>query len=67
MVEERPNEFTLVPGLQGGKQKPKITKEKLFDTKNDGKPFPKKKMTKVEKLSRAYNMIDGKKHYHEVS
>jgi len=43
MVEERPNEFTLVPGLQGGKQKPKLTKEKLFDIKNDGKPFPKKK------------------------
>ena len=66
MVEERPNEFVLVPGLQGGKKKPKNTKEKLFDIKNDGKPYPKKKINKTEKLSRAYHMIDGKKQFHEI-
>jgi len=63
----QPSEFKMVKGLQGGKQKPKMTKDKIFDTKNDGKPIPKKKESKVAKLVRAYYMVDGKKEYHELS
>lgn len=62
----RPSEFDLVPNLQAGKVKSKVKKELLFDMKNDGKPFPKKKESKVAKMSRAYYMLDGKKQYHEV-
>ena len=63
----RPSEFSMVSNLGGGKKKKNIPKEKLFDVKNDGKPFPKKKESKVAKMSRAYYMIDGRKEYHEVS
>ena len=63
----QPSEFKMVKGLQGGKQKPKLTKEKIFDTKNDGKPIPKKKEDKVTKLARAFVMINGEKDYHQLS
>ncbi len=65
-IETRPSEFSLVPNLQAGKKKDNNTKEKLFDIKNDGKPFPKKKESKVAKMARAYYMVDGRKEYHEV-
>ena len=42
-----------------------INKEDIFDTKNDGKPMKKKKVTKKEKDTRAFIMMDGKK-FHEV-
>jgi|TARA_R110002012_G_scaffold139784_1_gene297224 hypothetical protein len=65
-IEVQPWEFKNVSGLQGGTQKPKITKEKVFDTKNDGKPFEKKKESKIAKKARAFKMIDGKKHFHDL-
>ena len=63
----QPSEFKMVSGLQGGKQKPKLTKDKIFDTKNDGKPIPKKKEDKVQKMGRAFVMINGEKDYHQLS
>lgn len=65
-IDTQPSEFRLVKGLQGGKQKPKLTKEKLFDTKGDGKPFQKKKESKVAKMARAYYMVNGKKEFHDL-
>lgn len=60
-----PWEHTHVKGLQAGKQKPKLVKDKIFDVKNDGKMFKKKKETKADKLSRAFVMFDDKK-YHQI-
>lgn len=60
-----PWEHTHVKGLQAGKQKPKLVKDKIFDVKNDGKMFKKKKETRAEKLSRAFVMYDSKK-YHAI-
>jgi len=63
----QPSEFKMVNGLQGGKLKPKLTKEKIFDTKNDGKPIAKKKVDKGTKAARAFVMINGEKDYHQLS
>lgn len=62
----RPSEFDLIPNLQQGDKKPLLTKEKLFDTKNDGKPFPKKKESKIAKMARAFYMINGDKQFHQI-
>lgn len=64
-IDTQPSEFNLVSGLQGGKQKPKLTKEKIFDIKGDGKPFQKKKESKVAKEARAFYMVNGVKEFHE--
>ena len=63
--DKAPWEITNVKGLCRGKQKPRLDKDKLFDTKNDGLPMKIKKEGKINKLKRAFVMMDGKK-YHEV-
>ena len=63
--DKSPWELNNVKHLCAGKPKPKLDKEVLFDTTNDGKPLKKKKETKKEKDTRAFIMCDGKK-YHEV-
>jgi len=63
--DKQPWEIAKVKHLCAGKPKPKLDKEVLFDTTNDGKPMKKKKETKKEKDTRAFIMCDGKK-YHEV-
>lgn len=60
-----PWELQNVKGLGKGSEKPKKKEEYFFDTKNDNKPLKIKKKSKVEKLSRAFIMLDGKK-YHEI-
>ena len=60
-----PWEIGAIKGLCAGKPKKNLDRDRIFDTKNDGKSLPKKKETKHEKLSRAYVMRDSKK-YHEV-
>tara|TARA_Y100000401_G_C8282841_1_gene204432 strand:- start:171 stop:521 length:351 start_codon:yes stop_codon:yes gene_type:complete len=60
-----PWELTHVKGLAAGKMRGKYSREKVFDTKNDGQPFKKKKETKKDKDSRAFLMMEGKK-YHEI-
>ena len=63
--DKAPWEIVNVKGLCAGKQKPRLDKEKLFDTTNDGKPMKVKKEGKKEKDKRAFLMMDGKK-YHEI-
>ena len=60
-----PWEIGAIKGLCAGKPKKNLDRDRIFDTKDDGKSLPKKKETKFEKLSRAYVMCDSKK-YHEV-
>jgi len=60
-----PWELSHVKGLQAGKPKKKLDRERIFDTKDDGKSLPKIKETKKEKLSRAFVMMDSKK-YHQI-
>ena len=60
-----PWELGKVKGLAAGKQRGKYNREKVFDVKNDGQPFKKKKETKKDKDKRAFVMMDGKK-YHEI-
>lgn len=54
-----------VKGLQAGKQKPTLKKEKIFDTNNDGKPIKVKKISKAEKLRTAFVVYDDKK-FHQI-
>ena len=61
----KPWELKHVKGLQAGKPKKNLKRERIFDTTNDGKPLPKIKETKKEKLSRAFVMMDSKK-YHQI-
>tara|TARA_R110002110_G_scaffold24879_1_gene92704 strand:+ start:30 stop:374 length:345 start_codon:yes stop_codon:yes gene_type:complete len=63
--DKQPWELNKVKGLCAGKKKPKLDKEVLFDTTNDGKPLKKKKETKKEKDTRAFIMMEGKK-YHSI-
>ena len=60
-----PWELKHVKGLQAGKPKKNLDRKRIFDTTNDGKPLPKIKETKKEKLSRAFVMMDSKK-YHQI-
>ena len=63
--DKAPWEITNVKGLCAGKVKPKLDKNKLFDTKNDGLPMKVKKESKNNKLKRAFVMLEGKR-YHEI-
>jgi len=63
--DEQPWEHKYVKGLQGGKEKPKLEKEKLFDVLQDGKPMKIKKKTKKDKDTRAFIMMNEKK-YHSI-
>ena len=63
--DKQPWEIGKVKNLCQGKPKPKLDKEVIFDTKNDGLPMKKKKEGKKTKDTRAFIMMDGKK-YHEV-
>ena len=60
-----PWELGKVKGLAAGKLRTTYSREKVFDTKNDGQPFKKKKETKKDKDKRAFLMMGGKK-YHEI-
>ena len=60
-----PWEISHVKNLCAGKPKNRLELEKIFDIKDDGKPFKKKKELKKEKLSRAFVMLNEKK-YHEI-
>ena len=64
-ADTQPWEIANVKHLCAGKPKPKLDKEVIFDTKNDGLPMKKKKEGKKEKDTRAFIMMDGKK-FHEV-
>ena len=60
-----PWEIKNIKNLCAGKPKNRLEREKIFDTKDDGKPFKKKKEPKKERLARAFVMLDNKK-YHEI-
>ena len=62
---KQPWEMKHVKNLGAGKAKKNLKLEKIFDTKNDGKSYVKKKETKHDKLSRAFVMYDSKK-FHEI-
>ena len=64
-ADTQPWEIANVKGLAAGKQKPKLDKEVIFDTKNDGLPMKKKKEGKKEKDTRAFIMLNGEK-FHEI-
>ncbi len=61
-----PWEIKHVKGLQKGKPKKNMDKEKIFDVHDDGKLIKVKKETRKDKLSRAFIVMDDKK-YHEVN
>ncbi len=63
--DKQPWEIANVKHLCAGKAKPKLDKDTIFDTTNDGKPIKVKKESKKEKDTRAYIMLDGKK-YHAI-
>ena len=63
--DKQPWELNKVKGLCAGKPKPKLDKEVIFDTKNDGLPMKKKKEGKKEKDTRAFIMLNGEK-FHEI-
>ena len=63
--DKQPWELNKVKNLCAGAEKPKLDKEIIFDTKNDGKPMKKKKVSKKEKDTRAFIMLNDKK-YHSI-
>ena len=62
----RPWEYKHIKNLGDPKTKMRFEKDKVFDTKNDGKPFKKKKETKADKLKKPTmrNAIGKEWHYH---
>ena len=63
--DKTPWELNNVKNLCQGKPKPKLDKEVIFDTKNDGLPMKKKKEGKKTKDTRAFIMLNGEK-YHSI-
>ena len=63
---EKPWEMTHVKYLGVPRKKLNLNKEKVFDTKNDGKPAKIKKETKSEGLRKAYMKNDMGKIYHHL-
>ena len=59
--EEMPGEFLYVKNFMAGKPKQNLDKDHVFDTKNDGKPIKKKKVSKADKLKTPFMMYDDKK------
>lgn len=60
-----PWELGAIKNLQKGPPKFNMDKERLFDTKEDGKLLPVKKETRKDKMSRAYIQLNSKK-YHSI-
>lgn len=59
-------EFHNVKNFAQGNIKGKIEVDKYFDTKNDGKPFKKKKETPHYKKKKPFYMVNGIKKFHEI-
>ncbi len=62
---QRPWEYQHIAYLGTPKKKQDLTKEKIFDTKYDGKPFKQKKETRIDILKKPTmkNAIGKEFHY----